>query len=143
MRVSIMADTGTQNGSERRPQKAVVALVAILGMMVAGLLVHFVVVGLWKTLEGESRATDAAKPPVLTAPDRLPPEPRLQPDDVSDLHRLRQAEDDVLDSYAWVDKDQGVVRIPVARAMNLLAERGLPDWPTTQKPPAPAAAAGK
>lgn len=135
-----MTETGRQDDGEQRSQKAVTALVAILAMIVAGLLVHFAVVGLWNTFEKESKAADAAKAPALTAPDRLPPEPRLQPDPVSDLHRLRQAEDDVMETYDWVDKDKGIVRIPVARAMNLLAQRGLPNWGTGQKPPAPSAA---
>jgi hypothetical protein len=143
---NMATDTGRNNpnGGEPRSQKAVTALVTILAMIVIGLVIHFGVQGLWTTLEGESKSADAAKSPVLTAPDRLPPEPRLQPDPVSDLHRLRQAEDDVLETYAWIDKDKGVVRIPVARAMSLLAQRGLPNWPTGQRPPAPpVAAAGK
>ncbi len=31
-----------------------------------------------------------------------------------------------LNTYAWVDKDAGVVRIPVDRAIDLLAQKGLP-----------------
>lgn len=33
------------------------------------------------------------------------------------------------DRYGWIDRDHGLVQIPVARAMALLAQRGLPDWP--------------
>ena len=57
---------------------------------------------------------------------RLPPEPRLQTDPRDDLAHLRRAEDDVLQSYAWIDRNGGVVRIPIERAMELTAERGLP-----------------
>ena len=38
--------------------------------------------------------------------------------------RLRQAK--LLSSYGWVDREAGVVRIPIDRAMDLVAERGLP-----------------
>ena len=31
----------------------------------------------------------------------------------------------MLDSYGWVDKDAGVVRIPIEEAMKLTVERGL------------------
>jgi hypothetical protein len=31
-----------------------------------------------------------------------------------------------LSSYGWVDREAGIVRIPIDRAMDLLAERGLP-----------------
>ena len=57
---------------------------------------------------------------------RLPPEPRLQVDDAADLVQFKQAEDAILNSYGWVDPNSGQVRIPVDRAIDLLAERGLP-----------------
>jgi Na+-transporting methylmalonyl-CoA/oxaloacetate decarboxylase gamma subunit len=55
------------------------------------------------------------------------PTPRLQVDDgdqeVVDLHNR---EDLLLDHYTWVDRQQGVVRIPIGQAMQLIAQRGLP-----------------
>ena len=56
----------------------------------------------------------------------LPPEPRLQFAPVQDLQQMRAAEDRILNEYAWVDPDHGVVRIPISRAMDLLAQEGLP-----------------
>ena len=55
-----------------------------------------------------------------------PPSPRLQVIQGGDLKISREQEGALLHSYAWVDKEKGVVRIPVDRAMELLAERGLP-----------------
>lgn len=57
---------------------------------------------------------------------QLPPEPRLQANPVVDLAHLRAAEDSVLTTYGWVDSNQGVVRIPVARAMEMLAKKPPP-----------------
>ena len=57
---------------------------------------------------------------------RLPPEPRLQTNPRQDLSDLRAREDQLLNSYGWVDKNTGVVRIPIERAMQLIVERGLP-----------------
>ncbi len=54
------------------------------------------------------------------------PEPRLQVDAPRDLRELRAAEDAALHGYAWVDKDRARVRIPIDRAIDLLAQRGLP-----------------
>jgi hypothetical protein len=55
------------------------------------------------------------------------PTPRLQTDDgyqeVSDMHAK---EDLLLENYSWVDQSKGTVRIPIERAMQLIAERGLP-----------------
>jgi hypothetical protein len=39
---------------------------------------------------------------------------------------LRREEEHVLTSYAWVDRRAGIVQIPIERAMDLLAARGLP-----------------
>jgi len=58
-----------------------------------------------------------------------PPAPRLQIDATADLERLRQAERSQLDAAGWIDHDQNIVRIPVQRAMQLVAKRGLPGWP--------------
>ena len=54
---------------------------------------------------------------------RLPPSPRLEPNlpgRLADLHRRENA---VLGSYGWVNRDAGVIRIPIERAMDLLADR--------------------
>lgn len=55
------------------------------------------------------------------------PSPRLQDDNTRDLKMVRANEDKVLHGYTWIDQNSGAVRIPVARAMEVLAERGLPD----------------
>jgi hypothetical protein len=56
----------------------------------------------------------------------LPPEPRLQVEAPKELRALRAAEDAVLTSYGWVNKEAGVARVPIQRAMQLVLERGLP-----------------
>lgn len=61
------------------------------------------------------------------------PTPRVQTDDgnqdVADLHRR---EDLLLDHYSWVDRSKGTVRIPMERAMEIIAQRGLPVAPLAQ-----------
>lgn len=44
----------------------------------------------------------------------------------AELERLRARERELLHGYAWIDREAGVVRIPIGRAMDLVAERGLP-----------------
>lgn len=63
------------------------------------------------------------------------PTPRLQSDDGSlDTADLHAREDLLLDHYSWVDRSKGTIRIPVERAMELIAQRGLP----VAQQPAPA-----
>jgi hypothetical protein len=62
------------------------------------------------------------------------PTPRLEMDDGDqDITDLHAREDLLLDHYSWVDRQQGTVRIPIARAMELLAQHGLPVVPGAQK----------
>jgi hypothetical protein len=56
------------------------------------------------------------------------PEPRLQPDDTRDMDVFRRSEEKILHSYSRVDASGETVRIPVERAMELIAQRGLPDF---------------
>ena len=52
--------------------------------------------------------------------------PQLQLAPRDDLRAFRAREDQLLNSYGWIDKTAGVARIPISRAMELLIERGLP-----------------
>jgi hypothetical protein len=62
------------------------------------------------------------------------PTPRVQTDDgnqdVADLHAR---EDLLLDNYTRVDGMPGKVRIPIERAMELVAQKGLPVAPAVHK----------
>lgn len=70
----------------------------------------------------------AADPPPPALPEarrpHTPPGPRLQTEFTSDVERLRQTEEVLLTGYAWVDRGAGRVRVPVERAMELVAEEG-------------------
>jgi hypothetical protein len=56
----------------------------------------------------------------------LPPEPRLQIAAPEDLQQYRKDQDSILKSYGWVDHDAGIVRIPIACAMEILLQKGYP-----------------
>lgn len=54
-----------------------------------------------------------------------PPFPLLQTHPAEDLRDFRAREDSLLAGYGWADSASGKVRIPVERAMEILASRGL------------------
>jgi hypothetical protein len=66
-------------------------------------------------------------PPVMKVevPEQ-PPLPRLQQRPAEDMQAYRDEQRGALESYGWVDRNAGVVHIPIEEAMRLLAERGLP-----------------
>ena len=64
------------------------------------------------------------------------PLPRVQIDNGSrDLADLHQRENLLLEHYSWVNQKTGQIRIPIERAMELIAKRGLPTMPPAQLPP--------
>ena len=76
-------------------------------------------------------------PPPRFAEERaLPPAAQiLLPDEPASWREQLARETDLITGYAWVDKQAGVLRIPVDRAIDLLAERGLPSRaPGTEAP---------
>ena len=72
---------------------------------------------------------DAPPAPMAQTASPLPPEPRLQVRPAQDLQQVRAEEDAILHSYGWVEHSTDTVRIPIERAMELLATRGLPSRP--------------
>jgi hypothetical protein len=69
---------------------------------------------------------DAEYPLALQQGPRLPSGPRLQAKPANEIYDFRLRENAALDGYSWVDKGAGTVRIPIAEAMRLTVERGLP-----------------
>lgn len=54
------------------------------------------------------------------------PQPRLLVNEPANLATFQAREHEVLTTYGWVDRNAGIVRIPVERAKDLVLERGLP-----------------
>ncbi len=98
-----------------------------IGLVTGGLT--WVASGLMSSFQRAAREVPSEQHP-LGEDRQIPPSPRLQITVRTDIDELRHRERALLGSYAWVDRDAGIVRIPVERAMNLLAQRGLPVAPT-------------
>jgi len=54
------------------------------------------------------------------------PQPRLQMKPALELAQMRREERRRIDAYGWVDPKAGIAHIPIERAMDILAKRGLP-----------------
>ena len=98
------------------------------GLIALGAVVYLAV---WLLFGYFTRREDAASarrtyPLAVGQENRLPPEPRLQVNPRQDLKDLRTSEQERLNSYQWIDRNGGVVRIPIEEAMRLTLERGLP-----------------
>jgi hypothetical protein len=109
-----------------------------IGLILTAIFSAGLVLGIFQYLlhrEGGSPASRIESPAQDAR--QLPPEPRLEETPATDLKEMRAAEDQVLTNYSWLDKDNGIVRLPIDRAMELIAQRGLP----TRKDAGPQSAA--
>ncbi len=110
---------------EERDVNLTPVVLAGVGVILLVVVAAVAMFGLYDVLMvQEARMSPPANPLVAAAGPRQPPAPRLQSDPIKDLEELRAAEDKLLTSYGWVDKNAGTVRIPIARAIELLADRG-------------------
>lgn len=102
--------------------------IACIGVviLISAVVIHAAVWRLYKAFDSREEHRGRQPATLVNAQRQSPPEPRLQIDPASDLSQMQAAEDARLRSYGWVDRQSGVVRIPIERAMKLIAERGLP-----------------
>ncbi len=116
----------------------------LLGLVVTGVLVYYVIWGMFHFMDAYERKQQHTKSPMvqMQPETREPntsqthekvqeefPAPRLEDDERTEINDFRYQQDETLASYGWVDQSGGVVRIPIDRAMQLIAERGLPTIP--------------
>jgi hypothetical protein len=85
----------------------------------------------------------------LPAPEQFP-SPRVQTHQAEELRELLAAQRRQLTGYAWADQSKTLVRIPIERAMEIIAQRGgeayaplLPPGPETAGPGAHPATTGQ
>ena len=64
---------------------------------------------------------------------KSPPNPVLETEPPVELKAFRAAEEHELNTYGWVDQQKGIVRVPIDRAIDMLAKKGLPA--RQQQPP--------
>ncbi len=102
-----------------------------IGMTIFGLFLGTVIamIAMWwmfEALFAAGLASDPEPPPLIEARRGVePPGPRLQASPERDMEQWRAHQNALRTSYAWRDRDAGIARIPVGRAMELLAEEGL------------------
>jgi hypothetical protein len=122
-----MVDQAAQQerGYETRDISVRVVASFAVGLIVAAGIIHVAIGGLFKVFEHQHPSPDAPSR-IALAPHMIAPPPRLQEKPAADLAQFEAAEDAKLHSYGWVDKPADVIRIPIERAMELIAQRGLP-----------------
>jgi hypothetical protein len=102
-------------------------LIALFGIgLVVAVALAVIVTSLFLRYRAFQQARQETPVPRLAREREITPQQRLQVDAPKELRQMRAAEDAALGSYGWVDKNAGIVKIPIDRAMEILAKKGLP-----------------
>lgn len=96
------------------------------GIVIAAIILPFLLWGLYGFLE----QTAAKGAPIPETVSKLSFETQkslpLEPNPVANYENFRQSESEKLNDYGWVDKQNGVVHIPIEQAIEMLVNKGLP-----------------
>ena len=100
----------------------------LVWLTVSAVVIHFGLGLMYGFLIEQSKETGDQRYPMAAPADerRLPPPPRLQQFPQNERYQFRVSEDELLNHYGWMNKNAGTVHIPIADAMRVLVERGLP-----------------
>ena len=98
----------------------------VIGLIVMGVVVWVVLAGFMRMFVSESKRSQALKPPLFADNRGQFPPPKNQVAPRTELAEHRRREREQLEAYGWVDRKKGIARIPIERALDILAERGLP-----------------
>lgn len=100
-------------------------MMCLVGSLVVTGIVVFVQ---YRLFERMARENDPPESP--RAEERVAsPGPGLQINELSDGQAFQAEQKAELARTGWVSKDEKLVRIPIERAMELVAKNGLPKWP--------------
>jgi hypothetical protein len=138
-----------EEGFERQDLSSRGVFAFLISLAVGGLLVYFVVWGLYDFLDARQRSHQPQQSPLakqsdadqrIVSPEEVAqfPQPRLERNERVEIRDFRLKEEQTLNSYGWVDEKAGAVHIPIERAMQLLAQRGLPTKPKAGTAPSSA-----
>ena len=94
-------------------------------LFISAVIVHVVLALGYLYMKRSMETSQAAQPFPLAAEQarRLPPAPQLQQIPSREMYELRTQQESDLHSYGWVDKNAGMVHIPIEDAMKLMLQQ--------------------
>jgi hypothetical protein len=111
----------------------------LAGLAIGVALVGLAVYGIFWYLADHPAAVPVPNPMAETEPEQIPPAPRVEEHPAIEIQQLHSQEDRLLSTYGWSDKQHGIVRVPIDRAMELQLQQGfsterVPSKPSPNKP---------
>ncbi len=97
----------------------------LIGLFVLAVVLHLALWGMFVLFKADQEKQDPQINPLARGHSQTPPAPRLQVYPILDLQAFRQSEQQMLTSYGWVDRQHGIVRIPVDQAIRIVLQKNL------------------
>ncbi len=117
------------NSSDGKDETSEISIRGILlfagGVLVSAVLINFVLLWIFSIFTvHEERNQQPSAPWSASVRNRLPPEPRLEGlTPLAPPPYEGMSPDEMLRTYGWIDREAGVVRIPIERAMELVVDQ--------------------
>lgn len=108
-------------GHEQSEVSVRVIIVSLAVLLIGALMVCFLVVGIFQYFHHENQVDQIVK----NTQQQIPPEPRVEEHPAEQLVTIRARENHVLTTFAWVDQKNGVVRVPISQAIDMLVKQGV------------------
>lgn len=132
----------------------------MFGLAVIGIVIYFIIVGMYGFLDNYERSQMATASPLVTtkgAMSRVVTQddmdkafkdngaPMLETNERGQFRDFLVNQENQLNTYGWIDEKAGVAHIPIESAMELMVQRGVPVYKhdskeanqsSTGKPPA-------
>jgi hypothetical protein len=127
----------------------------MIGLVVTGLIIYFIIDGMYRFLDQYEKSHMTTSSPLVSSKDEMSRvytqaemdnafkdngAPMLETNERSQFRDFLMNQENQLNSYGWVNEKDGVAHIPIERAMELLAQRGIPVYPQSGADANPAAA---
>lgn len=120
-------------GHETRDASVRDIVITLASLAVGAALVCVLVYGIFRYLADHPLTAVPSNPMAETDRQQIPPAPLLEEHPAIELRDLHSQEDKILSTYGWTDKNAGIVRIPIDRAMELQLQKGFPTRPAATK----------
>lgn len=113
-------------GHETKDASILGVVLTGVGLAIGGAIALAIVYGIFQFLSTQQVTTAPPNPMAETSVQQFPPAPRVEEHPAVEIQELHAREDSLLSTYGWTDKEAGVVRIPIDRAIDLELQRGFP-----------------
>lgn len=109
------------HGSHEKTDAQAGPLVVFAGVMVAFIVITMLACAVYFRIMAKVHRINPDEHVAQTVPGKTP---KLQVSGPADLHHFKAEQNHTLSSYGWVDKKNGIVHIPIEKAMHDVLSRG-------------------